>query len=91
LPTKIKMPRESSGTNFRATVFKFCANIINVVLIAICTLEDQKLRVTLKSLFFGFTKYFNISSLEGRQSGVIFHGFFKLWNSKYNEFFLVLG
>jgi hypothetical protein len=76
------MASETSGADFGVKVFKFWANIINVVTF-ICALEDQsckffendhihmssetvKFLTPSKSSFFDFTKYFDLSSYDLR-------------------------
>jgi hypothetical protein len=53
------MASESSSKDFDGRVFKFCANVINVVTIRICTLEDQ--RVVRVSKMFTITYFLKIS------------------------------
>lgn len=54
------MASESSGTDFGGRVFKFCANVINVVAIPICTLEDQRVTRALKMFTFIYFLKFSI-------------------------------
>jgi hypothetical protein len=55
------MASESSGTGFGDRVFKFCANIINVVAILICALEDQTITSILKKFTFMYLLKFSNS------------------------------
>jgi hypothetical protein len=101
------MASESSGTDFSARVFKFCANITDIVIL-ICVLEDQRVTNILK--MFTFTYLLKISnSLQLRKVNfsilrsistfqltkvvrfLSYSTLFKITNSKCNEFFVVLG
>jgi hypothetical protein len=46
------MANESSSAEFGASVFKFCANIVDIVVIFICALEDQRVTSVLKMFTF---------------------------------------
>jgi hypothetical protein len=75
------MASESSGTDFGTRIFKFCMNIINVVVIFICAFGDQGV----KSIFRMFTsKYFTklTNSLTSKSS---FFDFTKYFNLSYCE------
>jgi hypothetical protein len=71
------MASESSGNDFEASVFQFCANTTNVIVIFICPLEVQGVRSILKMLkFILYSKIFKILTTLN----ILFFDFTKYFN-----------